>query len=1321
MIMEPVLQMKLLRIASRERRLGKRVMSGTWLALVAFAGLGLLAVSRYTGWSSYGLPAGVAILCLAGLTAVFSRRHTRIDWHKLALRVEHAHPELEGRLLTLVRRAPGAGPAPNYFDHKLLDEVLRHEQMVDWAEVVPRSRLRTSLAAQWLAVGFAGLVCFLLWPESDNRSYVSPYPLWGVTVTPGDTSLEKGGTLVVVARFGGPPPATADLVVSPGNGQMRRIPLVKSLADPMFGGSLQEVGSNLIYHIEYGGKRTRSFEVKVYEYPRLERADADLVYPAYTLMDPKHIPDSRRISAVQGTLLDYALHFNKPVVAAVLVPRSPEIATISLETSQGASASLKGFELSRNGAYDLLLVDKEGRTNKAQIQFVFQALTNTTPELRLTSPRGDLRPTLLEEIPFEGTVWDDFGVAAYGMGYQIVGQDIAYVKLGGHVPPNEKRTMTHLLKLEDLGLKPDRVIAWFLWADDTGPDGKPRRATTDLFFGEVRPFDEVYREAQGGMAAQSGSRGERGQEQGQESPATRIAEVQKQILNATWKLQRDQYPGEPQSTNKARSKGSLRSASLSIEFAAHLHPSPTVFGAPADPPRRSPRVRESRRDSEAPVQTIASDMQVLIESQEEVIRQAMEAVQSQEDPRMAALWRAAIKEMETALEQLRKADSSKVGLDEAVAAEQAAFQAVLSLQEHEHQVARSRQNRGQIGNSRQGRMQQQLEQMELTQTENRYETQSEAERPPTAERGEQLQILSRLQELARRQQDVNERLKDLQSALQEAATEQEREELRRQLKRLQEEQREMLADLDDLSQRMDSSENKSGMAQQRKQLDQAREDIQRAAEAVAQGSPSRAAAAGSRAQSRLEQMRDELRKQSSGEFGEDLRQMRSEARELTRRQDDILNKLQTPGGSEPKSLSDSGNQDGLLQALEAQRQRVTNLVERATAISQEAEGSEPLLSRQLHDSVRKFSQDTSRDVRELQEQLLLRGMMTRTLMDKLRDPAAADAAKLLDTTAEMLRMDLLPPARDAGSRAQAAFDQLRQGVERAAESILGDDTEALRQAQQTIEKLVEQLQAEISRETGLTNHPVAGVLGNGTNSLKDLYSSHGQGTNGTSIVSKASSSSVDRQSRQEPENRQERQIGENNQQSHPGQSGQAGSREGAGNEQLAQSRRKRDGQQGSATGQLGQPNRLGAPSSSGGGGGEGGDAAGSWQRAMDGLFNSNPDDAQSGPIIGEGFIPWANQLRDVEEMIEQPDLRNEIARVRDRARQMRQEFKHDRTKPDWAVVRLQLVAPLAQLRDQVAEELARRGSREALVPVDRDPVPAKYSELVRKYYEQLGK
>ena len=89
-------------------------------------------------------------------------------------------------------------------------------------------------------------------------------------------------------------------------------------------------------------------------------------------------------------------------------------------------------------------------------------------------------------------------------------------------------------------------------------------------------------------------------------------------------------------------------------------------------------------------------------------------------------------------------------------------------------------------------------------------------------------------------------------------------------------------------------------------------------------------------------------------------------------------------------------------------------------------------------------------------------------------------------------------------------------------------------------------------------------------------------------------------------------------------------------------------------------------------------------------------------------------------MIDPADLRNEIARIRDRARVMRIEYKRHSKTPQWDLVQTQIAAPLAEVRSRVAEELARRESSDALVPIDRDPVPTKYSELVRRYYEKLG-
>lgn len=89
-------------------------------------------------------------------------------------------------------------------------------------------------------------------------------------------------------------------------------------------------------------------------------------------------------------------------------------------------------------------------------------------------------------------------------------------------------------------------------------------------------------------------------------------------------------------------------------------------------------------------------------------------------------------------------------------------------------------------------------------------------------------------------------------------------------------------------------------------------------------------------------------------------------------------------------------------------------------------------------------------------------------------------------------------------------------------------------------------------------------------------------------------------------------------------------------------------------------------------------------------------------------------------MIDSQDLRNEVAGARERARALRIDFKRKKTPPQWDVVRSQIAEPLVEVRNRINEELARRENKDSLVPIDRDPVPQKFSELVRRYYEKLG-
>jgi hypothetical protein len=115
------------------------------------------------------------------------------------------------------------------------------------------------------------------------------------------------------------------------------------------------------------------------------------------------------------------------------------------------------------------------------------------------------------------------------------------------------------------------------------------------------------------------------------------------------------------------------------------------------------------------------------------------------------------------------------------------------------------------------------------------------------------------------------------------------------------------------------------------------------------------------------------------------------------------------------------------------------------------------------------------------------------------------------------------------------------------------------------------------------------------------------------------------------------------------------------------------------------------------------------------------DSLGTAPITGDAFREWSDRLRDVEEIVGDPDLRSEAARIRERARDFRRDLRRHSEQPQWDLVRELVAEPLDELREKVAEELLRRSAeKNALVPIDRDPVPDQFSEQVRRYYERLG-
>jgi hypothetical protein len=1211
--------------------------------VAATAAFILLALNRGVGlYWPLAAPVLAAVAGVAALVIGWLAIRSARDYQEVARQVEECYPELRAGLLAAVDQRP---QFPNgrfsYLQSSVIQQALHHAYANSWQRVVSWSRLLTAHAAHLASfIAFAAAIAGLavsarprsttLAPEDEIKLAAAGND-FVVAVEPGNAEVERGTSLLVMARFSEAVPLEATLVYEQAD-ELIRVPMTKRLDDPVFGGRIPEVNDPLGYRVEFAEHATDEYNVTVFEFPRLVRADARLTFPNYTSQEEKLVQDVRRISAVEGTRLQLLCYLNKQVSSAKLVGKDNlEIKLAPHDDEQSLYAA--EMVLTKSQRFELHLIDDAGRANKQPPRFIINVLPNKPPDLKLVQPSRDMRVSPIEELDLKANVWDDYGVTRFGLAYSLGATEPTDVELGTSAPAKQRTPIEHLVAFEELGAEPDQLLAYHFWAEDTGPSGQVRRVSSDMFFAEVRHFEEIFREGQ------SPPGGQQQQQQGGQNAqaAEKLAELQKQIINATWKVMR-------------------------------------------------------RELLDRPTDKFAGDVELVSESQVEAITQAQALTEQLEDRQSLEYVRQVLQHMSKALTLLSEA---KTGADvdklqPALIAEQAAYQALLKLRAQEFEVVQQQQRQSSSSSSSSSsanRSRQQLQQLELDSERNRYEAERTAQSQQEQMDRENRQVLNRLKELARRQSDLNERLKELQSALEEAETEEEREEILRQLKRLQEEQQQIMRDTEELQERMERPENQEQMAEAREQLEQTRNNTRQASEALEEGRVSRALASGARAERELEELREEFRRRTSGRFNEEMREMRQQARELDETEQNLSERIEELNDPKARSnsLRETDDREQIVEEMAAQAEGLKDLMERMRDTVLEAEETEPLLADQLYDSVRKAQQQ--------------------------------DLDDTLNKARRMLEYGFVDDAKREEREVREGIGELREGVERAAKSVLGDETEALRRAQNELERLSEELEGEISR----------------SNPRQQSENEREEDSSGQSDQPRQGSQPGEQQDPESESDSAQQQPGERQEQPSDSESSQR-PQDGRPNESEQQSESPRSGSQpgGPSDSQSQSPSEASEnPSDSDSNSdsqqpqaaaGRSNDSLGGFERLFqEGLGGPNrggPD--RAAPISGDDYVEWADRLRDVEEMLDDPELRAEAARIRDRARGFRVDLKRHSKEPSWNLVELQVAEPLAELRDRVAEELLKRTNDDAVVPLDRDPVPSRFKSQVERYYERLG-
>ncbi len=1295
--------------------------------------------------------AGLASVLVATLWLLISR-YPKAPF--VAKRIEETYPDLRSLLMTAVEMQPELPDAKfGFLQADVIARTLRHARSHHWNRVVSKQSMATAflgaiLSCALACAAFLGAVLYPA-PKLAKKPMTAAATLvqheFSFAVEPGNTEVERGNTLLVLARVQGPMPLEATLVYQPKGGEIVRQSMQASLNDPVFGSRIAQVQQDVAYRVEIGDVESPEYHATVFEYPRLERADALIHYPAFAATEDRVVQDVRTISAPEGSKVTLTCILNKNVASAVLKEKdAPPLALAHVaDQSPNYTIELPGDKSRR---WKLELTDDKGRKNTQQVEFVLNILANKPASIKPIFPARDLEVSPLEELEVSATAWDDYGVKRFGLSYSFALNEPVDVVLGENLAAKDKHERKMTLALESMSAQPDQLLSYYFWSEDVDAQGVIRRTMGDMYFAEVRPFEEIFRQGQqppGGQQQQ-----QQQQQQGSQNAqrAQQLAELQKEVINATWKIIR-------------RETGETRTA------------------------------------------TFLPDVQLLRESQATALEQANtlgEQLQDEQSKLHLVEVVKAMGEVDNHLKQSHEAQDAK-SLKPALAAEQKAYQSLLKLRAREHEVVRqqqSQQQQRQQSRQSQSRSQQQMQQLDISNEENRYEEQKTAqEQQETPEDRENRQVLNRLKELARRQHDLNDRLKELQNALEEAKTEEQKEEVRNQLKRLEEEQKEILRDTDELESRMENEQNQERMAQEREQLQQARENTRRASEALEQGRVSQSAAAGARAEQGFDELKEEFRRRASGRFNEQMKDLRERARTLDEKEQQIGEKLdeEAKKAAETKSLREDDSREKLVQALTEQKGKLDQLQEQMKQTITDAEETEPLLSEKLYDSIK-------------------------DLNEKKPDRA-------LQSSSQSLRSGLLDDAKSQERIAAEGIKELRESVEKAAESVLGDETEALRRARQELDRLANELERDLARnapqeatqptkeqqqgqpgENGQPgNQPGTqpgerqqnGSQGEQSQRDQDLAQQLGQGQPGSQ-----------RERGQQGENREQNQSGQqppSGQQGQPGQqpgeqqqpgerqpgerqqgeSQQSGNQGQQGQGQQPQPGEQPQGQQPPGERQPGEQPQPGnqqgnqpgnqpsnQPSNQQGQGGQSGQQQPGERQPQEGQPSQNPQGQnqrgqrqpgqnqpgqnqpgqqqpgqnqrggnrngnQNGggdfapnqeggewnpePITGEDFRDWSDRLRDVEEMVDDPQLRAEAARIRDKARSMRAESQRHSKEPNYKLWRVDVAQPLLELRDRVKEELVRKTSKRATTPIDRDPTPPGFSEKTRRYYEELGK
>ena len=166
---------------------------------------------------------------------------------------------------------------------------------------------------------------------------------------------------------------------------------------------------------------------------------------------------------------------------------------------------MAALQITENGSYRVALADPDGMSSKGDTEYFIRILDDRPPEVHVVRPASDRRVTRLEEVEIAAEAQDDFGVSALELVYAVRGGAEKVVPLG--IPPHSTSVTGHyVMYLEDIDVSPGDFVSYYVRARDLPRGKRASESRSDIFFLEVKPFEEEFTLAQTQAAMGGGER-----------------------------------------------------------------------------------------------------------------------------------------------------------------------------------------------------------------------------------------------------------------------------------------------------------------------------------------------------------------------------------------------------------------------------------------------------------------------------------------------------------------------------------------------------------------------------------------------------------------------------------------------------------------------------------------------------------------------------------------------------------------------------------------------------------------------------------------------